>query len=94
MARKKREKREKISKESIKKAMRVFRFIKPFRITFGFGMLVLIISSVVMMAFPKELGDLVDSANSANGATVNETTIILIGIFLVIAITSFLRSVI
>ncbi len=86
-----RKKREKISKESMKKAMRVFRFVKPFRITFTFGMLVLIISSVVMMAFPKVLGDLIDSANSADGATVNETTFILIGIFLVIAITSFLR---
>ena len=86
-----REKREKISKESIKKAMRVFRFVKPFRITFTFGFLVLIVSSVVMMTFPKVLGDLIDSANSADGTTVNETTIILIGIFLVIAITSFFR---
>lgn len=86
-----RKKREKISKESIKKAMRVFRFVKPFRITFTFGMLVLIISSVVMMAFPKVLGDLIDSANSADGATVNETTILLISIFLVIAFMSFFR---
>lgn len=86
-----RKKREKISKESIKKAMRVFRFVKPFRITFIFGMLVLIISSVVMMAFPKVLGDLIDSANSTDGTSVNETTILLIGIFLVIAIMSFFR---
>ncbi|MDG1477681.1 MAG: ABC transporter transmembrane domain-containing protein [Vicingaceae bacterium] len=75
----------------MKKAMRVFRFVKPFKITFIFGMLVLIISSVVMMAFPKVLGDLIDSANSADGTTVNETTIILISIFLVIAIMSFFR---
>ncbi len=84
-------KREKISKESMKKAMRVFRFVKPFRITFTFGLIILIVASVIMMAFPKVLGDLIDSANSADGTTVNETTIILIGIFLVIAITSFLR---
>ena len=86
-----RKKREKISKESMKKAMRVFMFIKPFKITFTFGLIVLIFSSVVMMTFPKVLGDLIDSANSEDGTTVNETTIILIGIFLVIAITSFLR---
>mgnify|MGYP000492363529 CR=1 FL=1 len=86
-----RKKREKISKESIKKAMRVFRFVKPFKITFTFGMLVLIISSVVMMAFPKVLGNLIDSANSTDGTTVNETTILLIGIFLIIAIMSFFR---
>ena len=86
-----REKREKISKESVKKAMRVFRFVKPFSIPFIFGMLVLIVSSVVMMAFPKVLGDLIDSANSTDGTSVNETTLLLISIFLVIAIMSFFR---
>ena len=86
-----RPKRKKISKESTKKALRVFRFVKPYRITFTFGMIVLIVSSVVMMAFPKVLGDLIDSANSSNETTVNETTIILIAIFLVIAIMSFFR---
>ena len=71
--------------------MRVFRFIKPFRIAFTFGMLVLIVSSVVTMAFPKVLGDLIDSANSAKEGAVNYTTILLIGIFLTIAILSFFR---
>ncbi len=71
--------------------MRVFRFIKPFRIAFTFGMLVLIISSVVTMAFPKVLGDLIDSANSSEENAVNNITIILISIFLIIAIMSFFR---
>ena len=84
-------KREKVSKESFKKSIRIFRFIKPFKVTFAFGMLVLIVSSVVMMAFPKVLGDLIDSANSAKEGTVNETTILLISIFLIIAIMSFFR---
>jgi len=87
----KKNKREKVSKDSFKKAIRVFRFIKPFKVTFTFGLLVLIVSSVVMMAFPKVLGDLIDSANSAKEGTVNETTILLISIFLVIAIMSFFR---
>jgi len=86
-----RKKREKVSKESFNKAIRVFRFIKPFKVTFAFGMLVLIVSSVVMMAFPKVLGDLIDSANSAKAGTVNETTILLISIFMIIAIMSFFR---
>lgn len=86
-----RKKKQKLSKDSIKKALRVFRFIKPFKTTFIFGMLVLLVSSVVMMSFPKVLGDLIDSANSSREGTVNETTILLISIFLVIAIMSFLR---
>jgi len=84
-------KKGKISKESIKKAMRVFRFIKPFRVTFFFGMIVLVVSSVVMMAFPKVLGDLIDSVNSTDEGAINNVTILLISIFLVIAIMSFLR---
>ena len=84
-------KKGKVSKESIKKAMRVFRFIKPFRVTFFFGMIVLVVSSVVMMAFPKVLGDLIDSVNSTDEGAINNVTILLISIFLVIAIMSFLR---
>lgn len=84
-------KKKRFSKESIKKAMRVFRFIKPFRVTFFFGMIVLVVSSVVMMAFPKVLGDLIDSVNSTDDGAINNVTLTLIGIFLVIAIMSFLR---
>ena len=84
-------KKAKWSKASTKKAMRVFRFIRPFRVKFFFGMLVLIISSLVMMAFPKVLGDLIDSVNSTDDGAINKVTLMLIGIFLVIAIMSFLR---
>jgi ABC-type multidrug transport system fused ATPase/permease subunit len=86
-----RKKREKISKTSTKKAMRVFRFVKPFRFVFTIGMLVLVVSSLVMMTFPKVLGNLIDSVNSSEKGAVNNITITLIGIFLVIAIMSFLR---
>ncbi len=86
-----RKKREKISKESTKKAMRVFKFVKPFRIPFTFGLLVLVISSIVTMVFPKVLGNLVDTAKSSNAAELNFFTILLIGIFLTIALMAFLR---
>lgn len=84
-------KKKRFSKESIKKAMRVFRFIKPFKVPFIFGLLVLLVSSVITMAFPKVLGDLIDSVNADNTNTVNTFTILLVGIFLVTAILSFLR---
>jgi len=83
--------KKKVSKESIKKSLRVFRFIKPFRIPFIFGMIVLIISSIVTMAFPKVLGDLIDSVNSSEANSVNQITFILISIFLIISIMSFFR---
>jgi ABC-type multidrug transport system fused ATPase/permease subunit len=84
-------KKKRFSKESTKKAMRVFRFIKPFKVPFIFGLLVLLVSSVITMAFPKVLGDLIDSVNADDTNTVNTFTILLVGIFLVTAILSFLR---
>lgn len=87
----KKKKKKRFSKASVKKAMRVFRFIKPFRAVFGIGLLVLILSSVLTMAFPKVLGNLIDSVGDANEKTVNTFTLVLIGIFLVTAILSFFR---
>jgi len=86
-----REKKKRISKEATKKAMRVFRFIKPFRVAFTLGMVVLIVSSVVTMAFPKVMGDLIDSVNSSEENAVNNITLILVSIFFIVAIMSFLR---
>ncbi len=84
-------KKKRFSKESIKKAMRVFRFIKPFKAPFIIGLLVLFISSITTMVFPKVLGDLIDSVNADDATTVNTFTLLLVGIFLVTAILSFLR---
>lgn len=84
-------KKKRFSKKSIKKAMRVFRFIKPFKAPFIIGLLVLFISSITTMVFPKVLGDLIDSVNADDANTVNTFTILLVGIFLVTAILSFLR---
>jgi ABC-type multidrug transport system fused ATPase/permease subunit len=84
-------KKKRFSKESIKKTMRVFRFIKPFKIPFITGLLVLFISSITTMVFPKVLGDLIDSVNADDATTVNTFTLLLVGIFLVTAILSFLR---
>lgn len=83
--------KKRFSKEATKKAMRVFRFIKPFKVPFIFGLLVLLVSSVITMAFPKVLGDLIDSVNADDANTVNTFTLLLVGIFLVTAILSFLR---
>jgi len=84
-------KKKRFSKESIKKAMRVFRFIKPFKVPFIIGMFVLVVSSFTTMVFPKVLGDLIDSVNADDANTVNTFTLLLVGIFLVTAILSFLR---
>lgn len=54
----------KISWETIKQSAKVYRFIRPYRGYFFFGLVLLIISSLVFMIFPGAAGEM---ANAANG---------------------------
>jgi ABC-type multidrug transport system fused ATPase/permease subunit len=89
MARKKRE--NPFSKEAIKKSLRVFQFIKPFKVTFIFGFFILLLSTVAMLAFPRILGNLMDAAKNSSDQEVNYFIQLLIGLFFVIGISAFLR---
>jgi ABC-type bacteriocin/lantibiotic exporter with double-glycine peptidase domain len=83
--------RPKFSKESTKKALRVFKFIKPYRTPFIFGMLVLLISTVAMLAFPRILGNLMDAVKGSADQEVIYFIQILIGLFFIIGVSAFLR---
>ncbi|MCB9361720.1 MAG: ATP-binding cassette domain-containing protein [Flavobacteriales bacterium] len=83
--------RPKFSKESTRKALRVFQFIKPFKITFGFGMIILLFSTVATLAFPRILGNLMDAVKSSADAEVKYFIQVLIGLFFVIGFSAFLR---
>ncbi|TXB65458.1 ATP-binding cassette domain-containing protein [Vicingus serpentipes] len=83
--------RPKFSKESTRKALRVFQFIKPFRVPFGIGMVVLLFSTVAMLAFPRILGNLMDAVKSSSDAEVKYFIQLLIGLFFVIGFSAFLR---
>ncbi len=83
--------RPKFSKESTRKALRVFQFIKPFRFTFGIGMIVLLFSTVAMLAFPRILGNLMDAVKSSSDVEVKFFIQVLIGLFFVIGFSAFLR---
>jgi ABC-type multidrug transport system fused ATPase/permease subunit len=83
--------RPKFSKESTRKALRVFQFIKPFKFTFGIGMIVLLFSTVAMLAFPRILGNLMDAVKSSSDVEVKFFIQVLIGLFFVIGVSAFLR---
>ena len=59
-------KNKRFSVESTKRAMRVFRYIKPFRVPFIFGLFILLFSTVAMLAFPRILGNLMDAVKSSS----------------------------
>ncbi len=89
MARKKRQ--NPFSKDATKKAMRVFQFIKPFKVAFIFGLIVLLTSTVAMLAFPRVMGNLMDAAHSSSDKEVAYFIQLILGLFLVIGISAFLR---
>ncbi len=53
----------KVNKESLKRSLRIFRFVLPYRARFLVGLLMLVLSSSTFMAFPWVAGKLVDAAN-------------------------------
>ncbi len=91
---KQREGRQKLKKGSFKKALRLYKYIKPYRAEFALGLLFLILSSAANLAFPKYLGDLVDAANTDDiVANIENIALILLVILVAQAIVSFFRVV-
>jgi ABC-type multidrug transport system fused ATPase/permease subunit len=80
-------KKVKLSKDNLRKALRIFQFIKPYKLTFGFGLFILLLSSMATMIFPWLVGDLVD----ARAEKINEIALALFVLFFLNAIFSFLR---
>ena len=96
MARKKREKVT-LKKGAWKKAYRIFKFLKPYRLKFGIGLVFLLLSSASSMLFPGLMGKLVDADQGGSYNSLLETNNInviatlLFLIFIVQAVFSFFR---
>ena len=83
--------KKKISREALKKSLQLFNYIKPYRVTFGIGMLFLFLSSLFSMVFPYLSGQLLDAANSQFVEEINKIALTLLGVFLLNAIFSYFR---
>ena len=66
-----RPKRTKIEKKTYQKAATFYRFIKPYRVTFVFGMLFLFLSSVTAMLFPYLMGQLIGKDKPTTSVSVD-----------------------
>lgn len=82
----------KITREGLKNAFKLWAYIRPFSKEYLFGLFFLLGSSLANLAFPKLLGDLVNSGSQGSlGQTINQTAIYL-GILLIIqSIFSYYR---
>lgn len=83
--------KKKITKQDLKKSMRLFKYVKPYRGTFAIGFVFLLLSSVTSMVFPYLTGQLVDSANSDMLKDINTIALALLGVFAANAVFSYFR---
>jgi len=80
-------------KTSLKHASRLFKYIKPYRIEFSFGLFFLLLSTAASLIFPALMGNLVDSASDKLVNNINQIAIALLVLFALQAIFSYFRIV-
>lgn len=87
------EKREKLSPESIQKAKKIFSYLKPYRGTFAIGWVFLVLSSSIGLLFPLLMGQLLGSgseepsrmANSLEKINVDNVNSVALALFIMFA---------
>ena len=86
--------KKKITLAGLKNAFKLYSYIKPYRIEYVWGLFFLMGSSIASLAFPKLLGDLVNSGNSGNlSHDLNRIALLLIATLLVQSVFSYFRVV-
>lgn len=86
--------KKKITREGLRNAFKLFKYIKPFQGQYYIGMFFLLGSTLTSLIFPKLLGDLVNAANKeAVTRSLNEVAILLGIVLLAQAIFSYFRIV-
>ncbi|MEQ1747420.1 MAG: ABC transporter transmembrane domain-containing protein [Saprospiraceae bacterium] len=59
------ESKPRLSKESLREALKIFEFVRPYRYQFVFGLVLLFLSSSIFMVFPLMIGKMLDVAQGA-----------------------------
>jgi ATP-binding cassette subfamily B protein len=83
----------KIDRESLREAMGLFRYLRPYRGRFGAALTALFVSSLLSLAFPYLAGSIVDSAVQAGqAARVDRRALQLLGVLALQAAFSFFHA--
>jgi ABC-type multidrug transport system fused ATPase/permease subunit len=86
--------KKKITLEGLKNALKLYSYIRPFRVEYAWGIFFLMGSSIASLAFPKLLGELVNSGNSGNlSQDLNRIALLLVVTLLVQSVFSYFRVV-
>ncbi|GAB3712930.1 ABC transporter transmembrane domain-containing protein [Spirosoma flavus] len=83
--------KKKISREDFKKALRVFRYVRPYRMQFVAGFIFLILSTATTLSFPALIGQVTSVIQGKSPFTLNQVILMFGGILVLQAIFSFFR---
>ncbi len=86
--------KKKITISGLRNALKLYSYIRPYRVNYILGLFFLFGSSITNLAFPKLLGDLVNSGNEGNlGEDLNRIALLLAGILIIQAVFSYFRTI-
>ena len=93
MSNKEEEQKPKINKESLREALKVFEFVRPYRWQFIVGLILLFLSSTVFMIFPYIVGVMLDVAQGKSVLNMDlpQIAMLLIGILAFQGVVSYFR---
>ena len=81
----------KVDKQGLKKALKIFQFVIPYKWTFITGMVFLLLSNLTTMSFPLLIGQMTKVIEGKSNYHINEVTIFFFAVLIIQAILSFLR---
>lgn len=84
------------SKESFRKSVRIFKFLKPYKWLITIGLILLAVSSVVFMIFPAASGEFLNIATgkSEYNLTIRDLGIFLLVVLIIQSVVSYIRVII
>jgi len=86
--------KKKISLPGLRNLFKLYRYLKPYRVEYGIGLLFLLGSSLASLAFPKLLGELVDFGHKGDLVhEINRIALLLVGVIVAQSVFSYFRVV-
>ncbi len=85
------EDKKKLSKSSLQKAARVFRFVRPYRTQFILGFIFLILSTGTTLSFGKLIGEITSVVEGKSSFSLNQVVLFFVAVLIVQAVLSFFR---
>ena len=81
----------KVTKKNLSKAVKIFRFVIPYKWTFVLGMVFLLLSNLTTLSFPLLIGEMTKVIEGKSKFQINEVTLFFFAILIIQSILSFFR---